>query len=274
MRLETVTYHRCVLYWLVFDPQVVIQPDDSDGYDTYIHNHSNYYPNESNYNYGAHTLLSILRSNFAAYHRERTLLKFDDLSSIPSGSAILEANLELFCNYVNSSSNQYPAEIDVHKMLLGNQGVIRYEGNQVGTPGLASWNSPNDIGVWGTPGGQAGVDYETAVTSAFTITGNAILNNWLAWDVTELVEDWVANPTGNYGVMLKLKDDHLSVYKYFRFDSSESSNVDLRPKLTVTYDTDSHYRVLYPRCCRAGDCNLRKAMKRFCLHAASRKVHS
>ncbi|NIT61351.1 MAG: hypothetical protein GWN00_35640, partial [Aliifodinibius sp.] len=43
---------------VVFDPQVVIQPDDSDGYDTFIYNH-NYYPNESNYNYGAYTLLQI-----------------------------------------------------------------------------------------------------------------------------------------------------------------------------------------------------------------------
>jgi len=153
------------------------------------------------------------------------------------------AKLELYCNYVNSSKNQYPAVIDLHKML-----VPWDEGNAIGTVDTANWNYRQNNSNWGAPGAQAGVDYASSAASSFTITGNSILNSWLSWDVQTVVSDWLATPSSNHGVMLKLTDDLNSVYKYFKFPSADyTTDPSLRPKLTITYTTDNFTTVYYIR---------------------------
>lgn len=54
---------------------------------------------------------------------------------------------------------------------------------------------------------------------------------WAEWDVTAAVQDWVANPAANSGLMLPHIEDAL-----YTADSSESASAELRPYLQITYE--------------------------------------
>jgi hypothetical protein len=58
------------------------------------------------------------------------------------------------------------------------------------------------------------------------------------WDVTNMVSDWIANPNMNFGLLLN-SDTSASSDSNRLFASSEASDPNQRPKLVVTYSTDS-----------------------------------
>jgi hypothetical protein len=60
----------------------------------------------------------------------------------------------------------------------------------------------------------------------------SVINNWYSFDVTDLVQLWVASPSANKGLILKYVDGPSVEYN---FASSQYSENALRPKLTVTY---------------------------------------
>lgn len=215
------------------------QPDTA-GYDTWLNYRHLSSFERRDYNYGIADRIEILRSNFSNYHRYRTLIQFD-LSALPVNAGILSAALEVNCAQV-FPSNQYPAVVDLHNML-----VSWDEGDQNWNYGDASWNEKKPGIAWGAAGGQSGVDYNASVAAAYTVNSASILDQWLDWDVTDLATNWEAEPDSNFGVMMKIKDDHLSVYKFFRFHSSDSSSDTLRPKLTVTYTALALETVYYIR---------------------------
>jgi hypothetical protein len=74
-----------------------------------------------------------------------------------------------------------------------------------------------------------------------TVETNAVIhyediNTWHRWNITNLVQYWYDNPSGNYGVLIK---DEMEVGSFETFiahyASGEYSDVNLRPKLTVYY---------------------------------------
>lgn len=225
---------------VVFDPQVWVSQPDTAGYDTWLNYLHLSIFERRDYNYGIRDRIEVLRSYYSNYHRYRTLIQFD-LSALPANAGILSATFEVNCAQV-FPLNQYPIVVDLHKML-----VSWDEGNQSGSYGDASWNERKPGTSWGTPGGQSGVDYDATVVASFTANSSAILNQWLDWDVTDLVINWEADPSSNYGMMMKISDEHLTVYKFFRFHSSDSSSDTLRPKLSVTYADEGSEVVYYIR---------------------------
>jgi len=54
------------------------------------------------------------------------------------------------------------------------------------------------------------------------------------WNITQMVQDWVNNPSENYGLMLNSDSTSVSdSNRYFR--PTEYSNQDQRPVLTIKY---------------------------------------
>jgi len=86
------------------DPTTVIQPDETSGIDAYIHE----YYFAANYNT---TELRVGNPGYTSY-TQRALLKFD-ISTIPAGSAITSATLDLFYLYGYSRE----ITISMHEVL-------------------------------------------------------------------------------------------------------------------------------------------------------------
>lgn len=152
----------------------------------------------------------------------RSLLKFD-LTSVPSSTTILSADLNLWFSSTNSSS---PININLHKLTSA------WEENQ------ASWNYAKTIPytTWKTVGGDfSNVNPSTVkdIGAPPTSLADAMVN----WNVPlDVIQGWVNNPATNYGFLLKGENEKTQIYK--KFASSEHSVLDkYKPQLVVTYKT-------------------------------------
>ena len=54
------------------------------------------------------------------------------------------------------------------------------------------------------------------------------------WDVTPMVQDWVSNPSENYGLLI-VPEDYTAADSHRFFASSENANAEQRPRLVVSY---------------------------------------
>ena len=86
--------------------------------------------------------------------------------------------------------------------------------------------------TWKTPWVQPGGDYVEPAVGAASIDRNMV-GKWITIDVTPLVAKWVADPTSNHGLMLRLRK--VSSITGYRFASSEHWATTNRPKLEVSY---------------------------------------
>ncbi len=87
----------------------------------------------------------------------------------------------------------------------------------------ASWNYEDGQNAWSIPGGDFGAMAATAAGAA----------GWMAWNVTSVVQDWVAGTVPNDGLILMESSEVTGTLHAFA--SSDASDPAIRPKLTVTY---------------------------------------
>lgn len=113
------------------------------------------------------------------------LAKFD-LSGIPANARIVMAKLGLY------SMDTEPCT----KMVASSYQLLR-----TWDPASASWITATEGITWSIPGANNTLvdrlgdpTYTETVRAPFT---------WYTWDVTAMVENWVANPTSNFGVIVK-----------------------------------------------------------------------
>jgi hypothetical protein len=188
-------------------PATAVLQSGRDGYtgcsDTYI---QFYRPTD---NFCQSSELYMVTSNKAA-----TLLRFD-LTKLPenvmglnSEAVILEATLELY---------------SVH----GNKGVVMgiYLPYAPWDPCTVTWNTP-----WEKPGADGLSDRESDPRVEGTMER---ATDWLAFDVTGLVQYWLREPTQNCGMIIKSFD--VSVPSHHIFFSSEHPGEAMRPQLTIKY---------------------------------------
>ncbi len=142
------------------------------------------------------------------------LIQFD-LSAIPSGQTITSAILKVYIGYVQSSTTTYV-----------------YKETDAWTEMGATWNTTDGTTAWG---GSAG-GYGTGMTpnDAASKLDSTTINSLgeFTWDVTSAAQDWYSNPSSNYGLLLEREP----YGQGWKCDSSESSAVEKRPVLTVTYE--------------------------------------
>lgn len=151
------------------------------------------------------------------------LMKFD-FSGIPAGAAVQSATLNLAL--VESDTLASPAyTITVHKLINKNPDLTRATGYTY--DGVNAWTD-NACCYEGVPLAQGDISppYDTrAVDKTLGYKG---------WDVTRLVQEWLAAPDGNNGLLIN-SDPTQPADAYRFFASMEEPNAALRPFLTVTY---------------------------------------
>ncbi len=158
-------------------------------------------------NYGTWPYLHV-RVAAAGNDILRTLLGFDLLSVKP---AYLVEKAELSVYLDSFSGGAVDGQMQAHEVTTA------------WAETTATWKAP-----WVKPGGDF---VETAVGAA--PIDKSMVGQWITIDVTPLVAKWVADPTSNHGVMVRLRK--VSSLTGYRFFATTPWAPDLAPKLEVTY---------------------------------------
>jgi hypothetical protein len=161
-------------------------------------------------NYGGNVTTIVRQGDVRAI-----LLRFD-LSSLPAGSTIHDARLEM---YAVSRSNMGSLNLAAYKVL------------RPWAEGQTTWN----LATTGTSWGLAGCNNTTtdrAATATDTILVNTV-NDWHRWSITPMVQSWVANPASNRGLIIKGNGATSVEYSYVASEYWWAT--ELTPRLVVRY---------------------------------------
>ena len=139
-----------------------------------------------------------------------------DLSSIPVGSVIQDARLELYASYRHPAAQ---IEIGAYEVLVPWQ------------ESSATWNVASTGVPWAQAGCKAiGVDRGGSAAATTTILAASPVPGWYAWTITGLVQEWVSDPASNQGLILVASGGTVDC----DFFSSEASPT-FQPRLIVEY---------------------------------------
>lgn len=198
---------------------VTFKPDATIGKDAIVFTRVG--ANDANTNYGNYPELIMITWTWDGnLGTIRSLIKFEELSTIPSNAVITNVQLKFF---------------GVYSSGIAPQGNSYYTGSTFPTnPVLVSrvtstWNE-NTV-TWNT-------QPTTTTTNQMLIPASA--TQW-GWDYTinntndlkAIVQDMVNNPSSNHGFMLQLQTE--ATYRDMLFGSSDNPNPELWPELIVTY---------------------------------------
>lgn len=149
----------------------------------------------------------------------RSLLKFDELSTIPTNATILSAELKLFAGVITS----YSISSGGSSSLTGSNDcyIQRITNN---------WN--DQTVTWNT---QPTTTTINQLIIPPTNSPTNYVNN--SSDLLATIEYWVQNPSQNYGFMLKLITE--SYYRNMTFASCKNTDPTKWPELTITYQVDN-----------------------------------
>lgn len=163
----------------------------------------------------------------------RGLMEFD-LSSIPSGATITGATLTMHVNWFHGGA----LNIGLYPVLASwMEGMANAGGGEFGGGGGGSASMEGDVTwihrwlggpLWSTPGGDF-----LNTSSATTSVGGVGFYNWSSPAMVAKLQTWLNNPSSNFGWMMKAPETSIGNTK--RFDARESSAVDFRPRMVVTY---------------------------------------
>ena len=141
----------------------------------------------------------------------RALLHFN-LSSIPANSTILRTHLALYAESTAGS----PVEIEAY-------GLTR------GFTKEATWKTYNGSASWTKSGG----DYASLLDGKATVVKGEV-GNWINWGLSPVVEQWVQNPSSNYGILLKASKETTSGIDTF---GQAGGKKEVEPYLDVIYES-------------------------------------
>ena len=143
----------------------------------------------------------------------RTVINFD-LSSIPNGTTITSAKLNLYGHGSFGSSGQ--------AATVGDCGTNSCYLQRI----TSAWNELTT--TWNT---QPTTSVQNEVTLA---QSTSVSQDYLNIDVTQLVQDMLDNPTQSFGFELRLVDESLP-FRALDFCSREYSDSSKHPLLSITY---------------------------------------
>jgi len=185
--------------------QLVSPPQYTGTTDTFISDYG-----DPDGNYGGDGAMR-LRSND---HRA-SLIRFD-VSSIPSPAYVYSATLRL---YSQSRTNVNPLPVSAHRLL---RPWVDME---------ATWYRAGAAQRWAFPGANGlTTDRSAEAFATMMITATGV---WTEWPLTSLVQDWVAHPESNEGIVLKAGSG--TQVEYSLVAAQYLANPGLRPRLEVVY---------------------------------------
>lgn len=213
---------------------LVVEPPRTFAADAYIAGGQ-----DSAKNYGASDELVV--GDKDQFHR--ALIWFD-LGAIPPGSRINSAKLDLYLENTSGPSS-VAAEISVHAVR---RAWAEGDSNDSAASNGATWRRASAAQSWTS----AGADFDSIAAS--TISVPDVKNIRYLWDVTSLVERWVAGADSNYGFILKIAkeaSDSSSVERIFA--SNDANQSGRHPRITIDYTpVSSQISILQPASAAAG----------------------
>jgi hypothetical protein len=155
-----------------------------------------------------------------------------DLAAIPYGAYVQSATLYLYMNSMDGDGGDDLYDISVHKIINYNPDLSQCNGYTY--DGTNSW-TPNGSCHDNIPLAQSDIAAAEDIKSIDKAYG------YKTWNVTNMVRDWIANPNMNFGLLLN--SDASAGSDSNRFFASSEADHNQRPKLVVTYATDSEVNV-------------------------------
>lgn len=166
----------------------------------------------------------------------RGLVWFDVATHVPTGATIEAVTLTLYMDMAGRGESQ-PREVALQPLLAnwgeGTSGGGGPSGGQglPPTPGDATWlHRFYDTAAWGQPGG----DFSSIASGVASV---GIQPQHYTWQSTNRmvgdVQAWLETPSANFGWIII--GDETSSGTVRRFASSEGSNPDRRPILSIEY---------------------------------------
>jgi len=151
------------------------------------------------------------------------LMKFD-LSALPNGALLQEATLHLAL--VESDPAPEPTyTVTAHK-VVGRNPIIA-SANGYTFDGVTGW-TPSACCFEGTPLAQGNISGAYAQRAVDKVPARKI------WTITRMVEEWLANPASNFGLLLNSDATKLADrWRYFA--SMQHPDATLRPYLRVRF---------------------------------------
>ena len=165
----------------------------------------------------------------------RTLLTFDVAASVPAGAVIDSATLTLHVS-MSPPGNTNPQTVALHRVLAewgeSTSGAGVCAGGGAAATGDATWTHRFfSTDLWATVGGDFAVAPSASLVVPWTNDGFATWGSTIS--MVGDVQDWLDNPTGNFGWILV--GNEAATQSVRRFDSRESADPALRPELVVTF---------------------------------------
>lgn len=179
----------------------------------------------------------------------RAAVAFDVAGAVPAGATIQDVKLHLVVGAVagggGGGGGSENVTIGLHRLLAnwgeGNSQQQNPPSDSLGGQGQGvaasagdiTWNSSfHASSLWSTPGGNF------AASGSASALIDALVGTTKSWTSAELVSDvqnWLDNPSGNFGWMLKNMDE-ASANSGRTFYTSEVATAAFRPQLEVTYE--------------------------------------
>lgn len=158
-----------------------------------------------NLNFGSSALLFTGTGSQLSY-KFRTMFKFDLSNLIPSGNTVTSASLELFVY-----------RKDIPDALLSPQNVTVSNNLSSFSQNTVTWNNAPT----------------TSVTPYYINVTDADVNNYISIDITNVVIDWINDPSSNFGITLEgVENVTNSVIGYLSSNWSVSTQ---KPFLKIEY---------------------------------------
>jgi hypothetical protein len=198
----------------------------------------------------------------------RAVLAFDIAGSIPPGAVIDSATLTLNFSRTTSSTQT----ISMHRVLTDwGEGVSDAAGEE-GSGELSSINDATwthtffNTLFWTAAGG----DYSPTVSASRTVGSDATYGHHTWGSTSQMtadVQDWLDNPSGNFGWILIGNEAVNRTSK--RFDSRENAVAGNRPALTVYYRSIpcEDLTNMLARCTNSGTLQARVVLRNNVIHA-------
>lgn len=202
------------VYPVVIDPTIAKFQPQAQLEDTNIRSH---FPNNAG---GTETTLGVgLYQDASQTNNIRSLLKFD-VSSLPKGTKVLDANLIM---WLSSVWNDTRVSVDLHQATNN------------WTEAGATWLKRDGISSWNKSGG----DFSITPLSSVEVNGLTNFSTEYKWSFPGTdVQRWIHDPSTNKGLLLKANNETVKSWKKF-VSSDDASLSNQTPILAITYISGS-----------------------------------
>ncbi|MBU1974934.1 MAG: DNRLRE domain-containing protein [Nanoarchaeota archaeon] len=160
-------------------------------------------------------------------YTSRSMIRFD-FSSLDSSTHVESATLELYKRW----NAGWPSEVRVHPILKdwSSIGVTWNCLDDLNQDGCANPENP-----WELPGGTGATD----ISSEFASSEVGEDLGWYSWDITDMVNAWIAGDTDNHGMLLVEQEG-----RTHNFADSDYTQ-ELRPKISLVVGTGASLCEIY-----------------------------